>query len=309
MELKVLAAEDRDHFTRVVSLMNRPVSDMSFANLLMWQHVYDIRWAEAEGHLCVFSMGGSGASLFFPPMGPDPCGPVLRLCGEVLRAHGAAALEVEIIREEELDAFAGVGALLQPRSGDYVYETSRMIELPGRVLGHKRQTRNAFVRKYPGARCEVFEAAKHREECLRLFERWLRRDEDSVEVDSKRQREIEAAIALLDLVEPLALPALVLVYEGQLIGVTVGELLREDEFVSLIEKTDRSFNGSAQFIFSEFCRICWSSVRWCNACDDWDVPSLAYTKQSYDPAFRVQKWRGVLRLDGGLGAQDTQSIS
>jgi ribosomal-protein-alanine N-acetyltransferase len=58
----------------------------------------------------------------------------------------------------------------------------------------------------------------------------------------------------------------------------------------LIEKTDRTFAGSAQYIFSEFCRQHWADTTWCNVGDDWEIPSLAWTKDSYRPAFRMNKW-------------------
>ena len=71
----------------------------------------------------------------------------------------------------------------------------------------------------------------------------------------------------------------------------------------LIEKTDRRFAGAAQYIFSEFCRQHWPRTRWCNVGDDWDIPSLAWTKESYRPAFRLAKW--LVRPAGVLLAAPT----
>jgi hypothetical protein len=83
-------------------------------------------------------------------------------------------------------------------------------------------------------------------------------------------------------------------YAGdQLVGFTFGEMLGPDTCSILIEKTDRNFKGSAQYIFSEFCRQYWQHTHWCNVGDDWDVPSLAWTKASYDPAFRLPKWTAI----------------
>ncbi len=296
MDIQLLSAGDRELFSRYVSPIARPVSDMSFANLLMWRDVYDIRWGEWDNHLCVFSIGGEEPSLFFPPIGNGSPARALDACREVIRTCGHHRLAIEIVREEELDYLPG--ATLTPRSGDYVYETSRLISLEGRALSHKRQNRNAFVRKNPGIRIEPYRASLHRDACVELLERWNHRDSDDPEqeVCIKRKQETAAATCLLDFSEELALPGIVLFVGDQLIGVTIGESLTPDTFVSIIEKTDRQFAYSAQYIFSEFCARCWSHTKWCNACDDWEVPGLAHAKQSYDPAFRIPKWRAILPL-------------
>ena len=49
-------------------------------------------------------------------------------------------------------------------------------------------------------------------------------------------------------------------------------------------------HGSAQFIFSEFCRQNWAQYPECNAGDDWGIPSLRFTKQSYRPTRLIAKY-------------------
>lgn len=296
MDIQLLSAGDREVFSRYVSPIARPVSDISFANLLMWRDVYDIRWAELDHHLCVFSIGGEEPSLFFPPIGEGSPERALDACREVIRSIGHDRLAIEIVREEELKLLPE--ASLTERSGDYVYETSRLITLEGRALSHKRQNRNAFIRKNSGIRIEPYQTTAHRDACVDLLNRWNHRDSDNPgqEICIKRQQETAAATHLLDFAEALSLPGIVLFVENQLVGVTIGEELTPDTFVSIIEKTDRQFAYSAQYIFSEFCARCWSHTKWCNACDDWEVPGLAHAKQSYDPAFRIPKWRAILPL-------------
>ena len=94
----------------------------------------------------------------------------------------------------------------------------------------------------------------------------------------------------------LGLRGMVLFADDRLVGFTLGEMLSPDTCSIIIEKTDRDYTGSAQYIFSEFCRQHWAHTAWCNVGDDWEVPSLAWTKQSYRPAFRLEKW--VLRPVG-----------
>jgi len=296
MELHQLGVGDRDLFSRFIASLAKPVSDMGFASLLMWREVYDIWWGVEDEHLCVFSLGGEEPSLFFPPIGPNPSGPALDACRDVIRQRRHHRLAIEILREEDLPFFTH--AELTVRSGDYIYETKRMITLEGGALSKKRQNKNAFLRKYPDIRCEPYTWEKFGEACVSLIQSWSHQNDgtNTEPVSLKRQQESTAATELLRLADILDLPGLVLFSGETLVGVTIGELLQPGTFVSIIEKTDRHFMGSAQYIFSEFCARCWSHTQWCNACDDWDVPSLAYTKQSYDPAFRIAKWRAVLPL-------------
>jgi ribosomal protein S18 acetylase RimI-like enzyme len=88
----------------------------------------------------------------------------------------------------------------------------------------------------------------------------------------------------------LGLEGMVLYADDQLVGFTLGERIAPDMCSILIEKTDRQYVGSAQYIFSDFCRQNWHETTWTNVGDDWEIPSLAWTKQSYRPAMRLDKY-------------------
>src|SRR5690606_20666342 len=91
----------------------------------------------------------------------------------------------------------------------------------------------------------------------------------------------------------LNLTGMVLWADGRLVGFTLGQPLSARQASIVIEKAERSCVGAAQYIFSEFCRQYWHAYPQCNAGDDWDIPSLAWTKESYRPLYRLRKW--VLR--------------
>jgi hypothetical protein len=125
-------------------------------------------------------------------------------------------------------------------------------------------------------------------------------------VEFKRTKEIAATADAMRHAGAMGLAGMVLFADDQLVGFTLGEYLSKDTCSILIEKTDRRFAGSAQYIFSEFCRQYWSDTKWCNVGDDWEIPSLAWTKQSYRPAMRIPKWvvrpaYTVSNVPGGMG--------
>jgi hypothetical protein len=193
----------------------------------------------------------------------------------------------------------------EPMSGDYVYLTARLIDLAGGDLASKRQARNRFARRH-AARTEELQP-RHVKACLDLLATWQDQSyagEDVLSspacanVQIKKSKEIAATADALGNAPALGLRGIVLYADDQLAGFTLGEMLDENAPAGsacsiLIEKTDRRYAGSAQYIFSEFCRRCWAHTTFCNVGDDWEVPSLAWTKQSYRPVARLEKF--VLR--------------
>ena len=284
-------------FDRYFSTCKTRLSDYSFANTFIWRDAIHLGWRLIDGCLCVFVNGSEGLTLLFPPIGPGDIARAVResvaLCDDYNAAAGlVGATRIEYVSEEYLRKLPG-GFDAQPMSGDYVYETRRMIDLDGGDLAGKRQARNRYPRRYE-ARTETF-GPEHTDACIRLLALWHDQHEvHSADVLSavhlKRLKEESATADALRNAEPLGLKGMVL-YAGQtLVGFTLGETLDEDSCSILIEKTDRSYAGSAQYIFSEFCRRHWADSRWCNAGDDWEVASLAYAKESYHPAMRIPKW-------------------
>ena len=282
-----------DHFATCKTRL----SDYSFANTFIWRDAIRLGWRVIGDRLCVFVNGAGGLTLLFPPIGP---GDIARAVSESLAIcddyNAAVGLEgvtrIEYVSEESLGELPGEFSA-EPMSGDYVYETPRMIDLDGSDLASKRQARNRYARRYE-ARTEPF-GPEHVGSCLRLLDLWHRQHEEgSCEIlraaHLKRLKEEVATSDALRNAEALGLTGMVLYAGDELVGFTFGELLDADTCSILIEKTDRACAGSAQYIFSEFCRQYWPTTRWCNVGDDWEVPSLAYTKASYRPAYRIPKW-------------------
>ena len=273
------------------------LSDYSFANTFIWRDSIHLRWRVIRDHLCVFANGDGGLTLLFPPLGRGDFRAAVReameVCGDYnthVRFPGPA--RIEYVSREVLAAFGG-DFTAEPMSGDYVYRTRRMIDLDGGDLSSKRQARNRFARRY-AARTEPF-GPQHVQRCLELLGLWHAQHDEAPQAGSpsvliKRAKEEVATAEAIRNAAGLGLSGMVLFADEQLVGFTFGEMIGPDTCSILIEKTDRAFAGSAQYIFSEFCRQFWAHATWCNVGDDWEVPSLAWTKESYRPAARLPKW-------------------
>lgn len=273
------------------------LSDYSFANTFIWRESIHLRWRILRDCLCVFANGDGGLTLLFPPLGEGDFQAAVRealdICQDYNHAVGfTGSTRVEYVCLRSLESFRGPYRV-EPMSGDYVYQTKKMIDLDGGDLSSKRHGRNRFARRY-AARTEVFQPA-HASECLRLLRLWHQQHEQlgtasSPNVLIKRAKEEQATADAIENAAALGLTGMVLYAGDRMVGFTFGERLGDDTCSILIEKTDREFTGSANYIFSEFCRLHWADTAWCNVGDDWEVPSLAWTKESYRPAYRLPKW-------------------
>ena len=292
-----LRLEDKPLFDGFFNTCRTRLSDYSFANTFIWRESISLRWRIVRDCLCVFANGDGGLTLLFPPMGEGDLARAAREALGLCRQYVAdRRINVEPRIEyvsDELLARLGSTFHAVPMSGDYVYPTRRMIDLDGGDLAGKRQARNRFARRYE-PRTEPF-APHHLEACVSLMNLWRHQcDSGAVpEVGAcvKRCKEVLATFEAMCHYEALGLRGMVLYAGDRIVGFTLGEFLGGPDTASiLIEKTDRQAVGSAQYIFSEFCRLAWPDTRCCNVGDDWEIPSLAWTKQSYRPSHRVPKW-------------------
>ena len=275
------------------------LSDYTFANTFIWQDCIHLRWKLLHRCLCVFANGEGGLSLLFPPIGEGDFTAALAEAIEICRAANARLAvhevpRVEYVNEEALARFSGRGRV-ERMSGDYVYATQRIIDLEGGDLSSKRRCRKQFMREYDH-HAEDYTPA-HLPQCLELLDLWHVQSEECspssvlTSVQAKRNKEVNATANALTHAHALGLSGMVLYANGKPVGFTLGERMLDGRTCSiLIEKTDRSYRGSANYIFSEFCARYWADTQWCNAGDDWEVPSLGWTKQSYRPEFRLNKW-------------------
>jgi len=287
-------------FDRCFSFTRPQLSDYTFANTFIWADCIHLRWKLLHDCLCVFANGEGGLSLLFPPTGPGDFRAALGEAMEICRAFNALTgvtepPRVEYVNEDALNRFAS-GGRVETMSGDYVYATQRIIDLEGGDLSSKRRCRKQFMREYTH-RVEDYSPQRDLEACLGLLELWHVQSEECspssvlTSVQIKRTKEVAATVNALTHAAALGLRGMVLYADEKLVGFTLGEQMLDGQTCSiLIEKTDRAYRGSANYIFSEFCARYWRETAWCNAGDDWEVPSLGWTKQSYRPAFRLNKW-------------------
>ncbi len=307
--LRPVELADRAVLDPFFASLSQPLSDYTFSQLFTWRNSLRILWKQMDGHLCVFANGCGDLTLLMPPIGDTggdaALGQAVQLMDQYNVARGVPhRTRVEYASEELLARFDQRKLVVEPMGADYVYDVDRMIDLAGSDLASKRQAKNRFLRLYDH-RVEPYRAADHLIGCDALLDDWkIHQDAQHLEdpgiASVKRDKESIATSLCLRHAEQLGLAGLVIYVREpgsdnpwSLRGFTFGEPLGAHQSSITIEKTDLQTKGLAQFIFSEFCRDCWSSRPLVNVGDDWGLPTLAWTKRSYRPVKLLKKY--VLR--------------
>ena len=314
--LDLIAITDRPAFEHALRRLAQPISDYSFANVFIWNAALKLYWRRIHHHVCVFANGTGDLTLMLAPLPePDATDADLRRCldeaFEIMDAYnGARGLpnrsRIEYVSDEMLErisAVTGPSAITlaaTPMSGDYIYPVTSMIDLAGGPLKSKRKARSKFMREHPDHRVETL-TDRHNTACLALLDQW-HRDADAVHDGQVTEDESHTMTAVLRKRERLACEnALVhrealgrrgmVLYDGEaMLGFTRGEALSPVQASILFEKTAPDCDGAPQFIFSEFCRLHWADYPEINVGDDWGIPTLRFTKESYRPTRRLSKY-------------------
>lgn len=313
---------NKSEFDSAFSGLAQPLSDYTFACNYIWGSSLKLYWMRSDNHLCIFANGTGDLTLLVPPI-PQVSQPghgttghsvdadmrdCLGRCFEVMDAYNDVHADrghsrIEYVSDELLERINGAtirGPLnlgASPMSGDYLYDMQSMITLAGGSLKSKRHARSKFLRDHPDARVALY-SPEYQQPCFDLLDLWQHHgdethvgeiNEDRVGSNVLRQRDTLASKRALQEYGPLGLTGMVLLAGEKVIGFTIGESIGDNQASILIEKTHHDYDGAAQFIFSEFCRLHWSHLPLCNAGDDWGLSNLRFTKQSYRPVRLLNK--------------------
>lgn len=301
---------DKPTFDLAFSTLKQPISDYCFACTFMWGEALKVSWALLHRHVCVFANGAEDLTMLNPPIGLPGAseaefGAAVRECFEIMDAYnaprnGCERSRIEYVSDELLEKFSAASPFplsASPLWADYVYDTSRLVSLEGGDLKSKRHARSKFLRDFPAARAEPL-GEEHVAKCRALLERWAHHGDETHEgevndahlgTDILRSKDLVATVRALEHFRELGLSGIVVLVGEEVAGFTLGMTLSPMQSMVLVEKTAPEYAGCPQFIFSEFCRTALSGSPECNAGDDWGIPTLRFTKQSYRPVRLLNK--------------------
>ena len=209
------------------------------------------------------------------------------------RNGGSGVTRIENVPEELMEDFQQLGYSLASKDADYLYRTQDLVELKGDRYKSPRAAYNRFLRAHR-VRYTPYRVAD-RDACLALLQRWIAQKEETPfphdhYVDLLNRHMLrDAALAhrtALYHYQALGLIGRVVWVNGMIRGYSFGFDRSPDVFCVMLEVTDRTIYGLAQFLFREFCREL-KKYPFINTMDDSGLASLAKAKRTYHPCQMV----------------------
>ncbi len=285
MKKNQLKLKDRSLFDEFISASAHELSSYSFANIYIWNRLYNIFWEMFDANLCVFFQDRLGCFMNIAPLGkylsPKALSRSFALMDKLNRNTDIS--RIENIEQDQLLFFKGQGFDCAHRGNDYIYSRLQLEQLCGSGFKSKRSSVNYFTKNYSYRYLHF--SKKYAGECLKLYRKWKN-------TRKTQGREPHYAWMLEDslgcfknalgLYNKLGIEGRVVLVEGELKGFTFGYRLNSDTFVILFEIADPEIKGLAQFIFREFPAEL-KNYKFINAMDDSGLENLKKVKLSYHP--------------------------
>jgi hypothetical protein len=280
-DFKPLSLADREQTTSLLHHSPPVTSELTFTNIFMWRHRYNLQWCVGENSLLIIGEGHSGQPFALPPVGPDdltvPLRQLLDYLGEL-----TSTPEIHRVPEALAQRYAEPLSLEieQDRANsDYVYRTESLIKLRGRKYHRKRNQLKQFRARYSYR----YEPLNHGfiQDCLELEEQWchIRNCSENPALFSEEQaiREVLLHYHKLDC------HGAVILVDGKVVAFSLGEPLNPDTAVIHVEKANPEYPGSYAVINQEFCHHAWRDFTFINREQDLGEPGLRQAKLSYYP--------------------------
>jgi hypothetical protein len=290
-----LTLQDRRWFETVLAKhapSGDPLAAYSFPYHVIWQDLFKFEWMELEGHVCLLASNQEGSFLALPPIGSDPCGPVMAKAFVFLsqRNKTSALTRIENAPESLADQCRGLGYRVTSKGPDYLYWRTDLVALRGDRYKSQRVAYNHCVKESR----PTFRAYRPDDEkaCLALFRQWR----EGVKQDSASDLAIHLAADSesahrqgLSHAAGLGLVGRIAEVEGQVAAYTFGYPLNAQTFCVLFEISDRAVKGLSQYVFREFCREL-EPYEFINTMDDSGLDGLRRAKLSYHPIKLVESY-------------------
>ncbi len=271
-------------------------SELTFTNMFIWQNPYNIRYAEIEGTLCIFShYQNEPESVNLTTFSGDVKSTVKRLLDYFSEIDSPPIIRLFSKDQKALldNAFPNTFRFEKDRNSfDYVYRIPELISLTGGKYHAKRNHINKFKNLYNFEYHTM--TPDYREECKQMFYRWCDSKRDSL---TNADDQLEAVSRLLDNWEYLDIAGGCITVDGQLVAFSFGEVLCYANSIVVIhlEHADTDFQGSFPMINQQFLEHQWSDFSLVNREEDMGIEGLRKAKKSYHPLFLTEKYTATLK--------------
>ena len=289
MEFRKLTLECIDKLRPFFEDNQCRICDCTIGVTFMWRDYHNTHYAVEDGILYLSVTHPEQG--FAPPrsagavLDREPYERLIQHCGETGRPVRMCFVS-ETVMEGLLEMFPGSAVRTDRACTDYLYSSGDLIHLAGRKFAGQRNHINRFLREHPEWSFERITGDN-----LNAAKDFIRKKAREIIKDSPTYSEGNIkAIEALDNLEAYRQFGGALYVNGEVIGVSLGEIVGDTLFVHT-EKADPGYHGSYPILMNQFARrFANEETKYINREEDDGEDGLRTSKLSYHPVDLLNKY-------------------
>lgn len=293
LEFKAIETGDKAWADSLLKFSDFRGAEYCFTNLFIWDGIYKSQIGRYKDFL-LLRTGTEPDYHYLYPAGRGDKREIIDLLIKDSASYGTKLCLIGLTNEtkKELEElYPGKFKFNSIRdSFDYIYESEKMISLSGKKLQPKRNHINYFLNNYNWT-YEEFTPDKI-DEVVSFNHEWCKRT-DCRQYETLMWESC-AVEKCLSHYQELNLVGGILRVDGSIVAYTIGEAISSDTFIVHIEKAFSEFRGSYPMINREFASRHAQNFKFINREDDIGDDGLRKAKESYYPAFMLEKFYAEL---------------
>jgi hypothetical protein len=297
-----LGIEDKALYDSYYHRTGTRISDLNFVSRMAWWAGFNYEKAIIDDTFVVFSPKSVFSDLHFSiPLGLTCSDHLERIldrlwsvCADRFAKDTGSQphLRFLYIEKHELKCFNFLKkyeteTIMKPAFSDYVYNGADLVTLKGKFYNGKRNHLNKFMRAYPD-----FEYRSLRKEdetdCLALVDDWA--DEKETNRDDLRESDYVPIQTLFHYFDELEIFGGTIRVGGRIVAFSMLSEGCADTVIVHIEKANTDYRGAYAAINKLTLENECPDILWVNREEDMGIEGLHKAKQSYGPAFMVDKY-------------------
>ncbi len=275
-----------EHFSaasRILKNSGIENSDHCFATKFVWSHRHPIDIAVMEETVFMRSIGIQHRWYMYPRGSMDKTKAINLILDDAQKLgmkrsiYGIDRQGAEFLQNNFSDELN----ITEDRDGsDYLYNSSDLINLPGKNYQKKRNHCSRFERENPDYKFVLI--TPDNVYLAKQFEtNWCAKYECGL--DKSLSREQKGIMEILDNFDKMDIMGAMIETNGKIVAMSVAAPINENMVDVIVEKAYHDVNGAYAIINREFAKHCFESFAYINREDDMGKENLRKAKLSYFP--------------------------
>lgn len=283
MNFKKIELCDKDKLLPFLQGANELTCELSFANLLIWQPLYNNCYCIVDGILYLKSYDDN-IETYSLPFGDMKTGmqKIIDHVGHLPAIWAQAGKRFDEFKElygEYYDIFESRNEF------DYIYNSFDLINLSGKKYHSKRNHISSFSKKHDWRYEEI--SAKNIDKVRLCAKKWYGQYDD---MDEELKNEMRGVELMLDNMEALDIVGGAIVVGDEVVAFTLGSAINEQIYNIHTEKALDDFDTAYSVINREFAARNLADYQYINREDDLGIEGLRRAKLSYRPQIILPKY-------------------